>query len=357
VKIARTPARRAGLVATAVGLVAGVVVVAPKAQAEQPATASPPAAAADPLTVVSTLSARLGGNTAGSYVDQAGKVVVTVTDASAEQAVRDAGATPKRVTRSLAALTGVTGALDRTARIPGTSWSIDPATNQVVVQVDSTVTGAKLARMRAAAAKLGGAVRIEQFAGTFTLHARGGEAIFAGGARCSLGFNVRRGDEAFFVTAGHCGRPGTRWSERPGGRPIGQTVESRFPRDDFALVRYTAEVSDQQGSVRGSNGVQDITRAADPVVGQRVQRSGSTTGVHSGVVTGLNATVNYPQGTVRGLIATTVCAEPGDSGGSLFSGSTALGLTSGGSGNCRSRGRTFFQPVTEALRAFQVDVF
>ena len=66
-------------------------------------------------------------------------------------------------------------------------------------------------------------------------------------------------------------------------------------------------------------------------------------------MTALNATVNYAEGTVTGLIRTTVCAEPGDSGGSLYSGTVAYGLTSGGSGNCSSGGTTFFQPVTEAL--------
>jgi streptogrisin D len=74
-------------------------------------------------------------------------------------------------------------------------------------------------------------------------------------------------------------------------------------------------------------------------------------------VTALNATVNYPQGTVYGLIRTTVCAEPGDSGGSLFSGTSALGLTSGGSGNCSSGGTTFFQPVTEPLNVYGVNVY
>ena len=74
-------------------------------------------------------------------------------------------------------------------------------------------------------------------------------------------------------------------------------------------------------------------------------------------MTALNATVNYPQGTVFGLIRTTVCAEPGDSGGSLFAGTTALGLTSGGSGNCSVGGVTFFQPVTEPLALFGVSVY
>jgi streptogrisin D len=88
-----------------------------------------------------------------------------------------------------------------------------------------------------------------------------------------------------------------------------------------------------------------------------VTRSGSTTQVHSGTVTGLDATVNYGNGDiVDGLIQTDVCAEPGDSGGSLFSGSTAIGLTSGGSGDCASGGETFFQPVTEALSAFGAQI-
>ena len=47
--------------------------------------------------------------------------------------------------------------------------------------------------------------------------------------------------------------------------------------------------------------------------------------------------MNYPQGTVTGMIRTTVCAEPGDSGGALFAGNTALGLTSGGSGKLHQR--------------------
>ena len=90
---------------------------------------------------------------------------------------------------------------------------------------------------------------------------------------------------------------------------------------------------------------------------QTVTRRGSTTGTRSGRVTALNATVNYAQGPVSGLIRTTVCAQPGDSGGSLYSGSTAHGLTSGGSGNCTTGGTTFFQPVVEALNVYGVSVY
>nr|WP_308167771.1 trypsin-like serine protease [Catellatospora tritici] len=49
-----------------------------------------------------------------------------------------------------------------------------------------------------------------------------------------------------------------------------------------------------------------------------------------------------------------MCAEPGDSGGSLIAGSQAQGVTSGGSGNCTSGGTTYFQPVNEILQAFSL---
>ena len=73
-------------------------------------------------------------------------------------------------------------------------------------------------------------------------------------------------------------------------------------------------------------------------------------------MTALNATVNYPEGTVTGLIQTSVCAEPGDSGGPLFAQGLALGVTSGGNGDCAAGGVTFFQPVTEAMRALGVSL-
>jgi streptogrisin B len=60
---------------------------------------------------------------------------------------------------------------------------------------------------------------------------------------------------------------------------------------------------------------------------------------------------------VRGLIQTTVCAEGGDSGGPLYDGNKALGLTSGGSGNCSSGGTTFFQPARAAASHYGVTIY
>lgn len=60
---------------------------------------------------------------------------------------------------------------------------------------------------------------------------------------------------------------------------------------------------------------------------------------------------------MTGLIATTVCTDPGDTGGLLFAGTTALGLFSGGSGNCSSGGTSFYQPLAEALAAYGLSLY
>jgi streptogrisin C len=87
-------------------------------------------------------------------------------------------------------------------------------------------------------------------------------------------------------------------------------------------------------------------------VGSSVCRSGSTTGWHCGTVQQLNTSVTYQEGTVSGVTRTSVCAEPGDSGGSFISGSQAQGVTSGGSGNCTSGGTTYFQPINPILQSY-----
>ncbi|TDE25180.1 S1 family peptidase [Actinomadura sp. 6K520] len=340
------------------GLVATALVAAPAANASHTTAAAPVAATSDTGAVAAKLAGRLGSRTAGAYLDQATRdLVVTVTDAKAAQAVRAAGAVPKTVARSGADLRKVMASLKRDAAVPGTAWAVDPAANQVVLTMDGTVKGAALKKVRSAAAKHGTAIRTDRVAGKFRMFVLGGDPIFANGARCTLGFNVTDGTDYYFLTAGHCTAAGSTWTDSS-GTPLGTNAGSSFPGNDFGIVRYTSTPEDTRGGVRGpGGGFHDITHAANPTVGQTVIRSGSTTGVHSGRVTALNQTVNYAEGSVSGLIRTTVCAEPGDSGGPLYSGSAALGLTSGGSGNCSTGGTTFFQPVTEVLSAYGVNVY
>ncbi|MFU8874165.1 S1 family peptidase [Micromonospora sp. SL4-19] len=346
----RSSLRRAAAIAVAGTLVTGSLLGAP-AQAAPASPASPDAAA--------TLVAKLGDRAAGAYADRSGKMVVAVTDAAAARQVRAAGATPKLVTRGADKLNAATAELERSAKIPGTAWWVDPATNQVVVSVDSTVTGAKLERVRAAAARTGGTVRIEAEAGVLSTRISGGQAIYAaGGGRCSLGFNVRSSSgTTYFLTAGHCTNIASTWYSNSGQTSVlGTRAGTSFPGNDYGIVRHS-NAANATGNVYLWNGTyRDVTGAANAYVGMSVTRSGSTTGLWGGSVQALNATVNYAEGSVSGLIRTNVCAEPGDSGGSLFSGSSAVGLTSGGSGNCRTGGTTYFQPVTEPMSVYGVSI-
>ncbi|MER6193992.1 S1 family peptidase [Streptomyces cyaneofuscatus] len=241
------------------------------------------------------------------------------------------------------------------ADIAGTAWNIDPKTNRLVVTVDSTVTRAEIAQIKKAAGANASALTIERTPGTFNKLISGGDAIYSNTGRCSLGFNVRSGSTYYFLTAGHCTNgSSTWWANSARTTVLGTTSGSSFPGNDYGIVRYTNTTIPKDGTVGG----QDITSAGNATVGLAVTRRGSTTGTRSGSVTGLNATVNYGGGdVVTGMIRTNVCAEPGDSGGPLYSGTRAIGLTSGGSGNCSSGGTTFFQPVVEALNAYGVSVY
>ncbi|WAU80602.1 S1 family peptidase [Streptomyces sp. Qhu-G9] len=243
------------------------------------------------------------------------------------------------------------------ADVPGTAWATDAKTGKVVVTVDSTVTKAEIAKIKRAAGTNAGALQIKHTPGKINKLIKGGDAIYATSWRCSLGFNVKNSAGAdYFVTAGHCTDGAGSWYSNSGRTTVlGPTAGSSFPTNDYGLVRY----SNTGVTKSGTAGSVDITRAATPAVGTNVIRTGSTTGTRTGRVTALNATVNYGGGdVVYGMIQTTVCAEPGDSGGPLYgSNGVAYGLTSGGSGNCSSGGTTFFQPVTEALSAYGVNVF
>ncbi|MEU7136141.1 S1 family peptidase [Streptomyces sp. NPDC046261] len=276
---------------------------------------------------------------------------LTATDSHAQ----DASAAAHSAARLAAVNTAV-----ESADVAGTAWVVDQRTNTLVVTADESVSEAAIANIRRQAGPAASALRVERTPGTFRKLLAGGDAVYAPSWRCSVGFNVRKGGTYYFLTAGHCteGKPAY-YANAAHTTSVGPTTGTSFPGNDYGIVRYDNTSIPHPSAVNLYNGSsQRITGAGNATVGQSVQRSGSTTGLKSGKVTGLNATVNYGNGqVVRGLIKTTVCAEPGDSGGALFAGSTALGLTSGGSGNCRSGGTTFFQPVTKALSAYGVSIF
>ncbi|WP_435281700.1 S1 family peptidase [Streptomyces koelreuteriae] len=301
-----------------------------------------------------TLSSDLGDKAAGWYYDdRSDRLVMNVLGEDEADQASSEGAEARVVKYSTEELESAAEKLGASP-VGGTAWSVDPRTNKLSVIVDGTVKGDDWAKLSRQTEKLGDRVTVKRVGGEFRPFAGGGDAIYAGRGLCSLGFNVTKGGKPGFLTAGHCtAAGGDEWSLEQGGQPVAKVTDKEWPGSDWALAMYNDPEADAPSLVNlGSGGKQKISGAAAAVVGMEVKRMGTKTGLHDGKVTGLDMTVNYQTGeTVEGLIRTDVCAEPGDSGGAMFAGDKAVGLTSGGSGNCASGGETFFQPVLEALEA------
>ncbi|PZT68816.1 S1 family peptidase [Streptomyces sp. SW4] len=303
------------------------------------------------------LRAALGGDFAGAWVRgaESGTLTVATTDASDVPAIEAQGARAAVVRHSLADLDAARARLDRAAAEHGGTDApvrfVDVRTNTVTVQA---------VRPSAARALLDAAgvdrslVRVETTAERprplYDL--RGGEAYYINNSgRCSIGFPVTKGTQQGFATAGHCGRAG---SSTSGHNRVAQGTfqGSVFPGRDMAWVATNSQWT-ATPYVKGAGGQNvQVTGSTQAPVGASVCRSGSTTGWHCGTIQQHDTSVTYPEGTITGVTRTTVCAEPGDSGGSYISGSQAQGVTSGGSGNCSSGGTTFYQPINPLLQNY-----
>jgi streptogrisin C len=288
----------------------------------------------------------------GSWFDaKTGKLTVGVStsDKAVHDAVRGTGAAVVQVGQSLAALDAAKAKLDRLgAPADVAAWRVDPRRGGLVVTVRK---GGDVQDFLTTARKLGPVV-VEEVASTPTTFAAGtvgGDPYYINGnTRCSIGFSVHGG----FVSAGHCGGVNSSvvgWD----GSWMGTFAGSSFPGNDYAFIRtgggwWNAPV------VLGWGTVPDrlVRGSAEAPVGSSICRSGSTTHWHCGTVLAKNETVNYAQGAVHQMTKTSVCAQPGDSGGSFITGEQAQGVTSGGWGNCSTGGQTWFQPVNEILGVY-----
>ncbi|WP_236795181.1 S1 family peptidase [Amycolatopsis sp. GM8] len=293
----------------------------------------------------------------GAWFDAAqGKLVVGVTNPAAAAAVERTGAATAPTQVSAAALDGAKKALDNSAKAQPapasvTSWRTDPRTGSLVVTLQPGARGADVDGFLARARQTGTRVTVATAprASTESAGTVGGDPYYINGnVRCSIGFSVQGG----FVSAGHCGTPGSTTAGWDGSAQ-GTFAGSSFPGNDYSYITigngwWTTPVVLGWGTVSD----QLVRGSAVAVPGTSICRSGSTSHWHCGVVEGLNETVNYQQGAVYEMTRTTVCAEPGDSGGSFISGDQAQGVTSGGYGNCTSGGETWFQPVNEILRTY-----
>ncbi|MFC7302800.1 carbohydrate-binding protein [Streptomyces monticola] len=307
--------------------------------------------------VAGRLRLAIGRDFAGAWVHGAdsGRLTVATTDPADVSAIEEKGARAEVVRHTLSRLDAAKARLDRAARTTDTRdapvWYVDVRANSLVVQAlkrtaaEKLITGAGLDRSL---------VRIDttsqQPRALYDL--RGGDAYYMGGSgRCSVGFPITKGAQQGFATAGHCGRPGTTTT---GYNQVaqGSFQASIFPGNDMAWVGTNSQWT-ATPYVKGQGGANvGVTGSTQQPVGASICRSGSTTGWHCGTIQQHNTSVTYPEGTINGVTRTTVCAEPGDSGGSYISGSQAQGVTSGGSGNCRTGGTTFHQPINPILQQY-----
>lgn len=312
--------------------------------------------------IIEQVRGLVGDSFAGAWID-AGVVHVGVTDRTFADEVTAAGATPIIMASSLSKLQEAKTALDKMlighveARdsISGpasgiASYFVDVTANKLIINalVDSRAHAEELASQVGLTASEF-EVRIVQTLPRTVATVEGGDAYYIdSSSRCSIGFSVTTG----FVSAGHCGSPGSS-ATTSDGESLGTFQASIFPGNADMSYVSTVSGADLRGYIDGyGQGDLPVSGSDESAIGASICRSGSTTGVHCGTIQAKDATVNYAEGAVTGLTQTDVCAEPGDSGGSWFSGSQAQGVTSGGDGDCTSGGTTYFQPVNEILQTF-----
>lgn len=313
--------------------------------------------------IIEQLRTSAGDSFAGAWIAEDGTTInVGVTDQALAAEVTTAGATPVIMANSFSKLEQAKLALDgldiaqpetldtNSADSGVAAYYVDVAANKLVLEALSGST----AHAEALAAQVGLSasefeVRTVDTMPTTFATVKGGDAyIIDRSARCSVGFSVTTG----FVSAGHCGTAGSA-ATTSSGASLGTFSASVFPGSaDMSYIR-TVSGTTLSGTIDGyGDGDIGVSGSTVASVGSSICRSGSTTGVFCGTVRALGATVNYAEGRVTGLTQTNVCAEPGDSGGSFYSGSQAQGVTSGGSGDCTSGGTTYFQPVNEILSTY-----
>jgi streptogrisin C len=260
------------------------------------------------------LTERLGEALAGTWIDDDGDLVVAITDRSRASEVRASGAKARLVEHSDEDLSAVVEALDG-SDVPDASkvhgWYVDVESNTVVVEAapgSTPLTRDWLADTGVDTDMV--EIKTSRNAPKPLYDVIGGYPYNVPGSGCSVGFAVQpRG----FVTAGHCGRVGTRTTGHNGAAQ-GVFERSVFPGSDAAYVSVNqnwtprALVTRHDGTFAAVNGSQVAP------IGATTCRSGRTSGYRCGTIQAYNQTVNYAEGPVHGLTRTNACAAPGGVG-------------------------------------------
>jgi hypothetical protein len=321
------------------------------------------------------LVGRLRDRQAGTWIDQAsGDLVVNVLDAPSAATVRAAGAHAHLVRHSFAELKGIVTELGQAHLPAGTSWGIDPEADAVVVELPA-------GRQFSPAKNYGDTVILKQGnASTQTLSSSpqattddkvdlyGGLTINMGrinGPRCTAAFLAR--DPAgqtpsfnYLLTAGHCGSTNT--NVYRGNTTIGYVSHSAFGPDDYASIALTrGDVWQPQPWAYTRSGPQPVNGGYTPLsIRQTVCMRGARTDYNCGQILAFNQTFTDGTHTVTGLVKTSLCAIPGDSGAPVMvpNGNGVLGVGIVSSGSTTSTGQcqnvTYYEPLGKALGSLRL---
>ncbi|MCL2536015.1 MAG: S1 family peptidase [Nocardiaceae bacterium] len=305
---------------------------------------------------------------AGAWIDPSGTPIVGLAGNgrdAARAAVAQAGFTTKDVERSQNQLEATRTALsDWIGTLPPEisklvrGVAVDITTNNVILRADDTagnlidllppvlreaariVLGPALAPLQPVAQGPESAYyAADSFLGGDPYAAVGGGI----GLRCSLGFNATDGNGApVNISAGHCdpnreaagsGNASLAYSMvgDVSGPVIGTFEKTSLDGSDYSIIRPTRDAAQRFAN----NGVRvpgaaplGITGTANPVVGAPVCKAGNTSGFNCGVVTATHQTVPVGQRVIADGFATNLCALQGDSGGTIVTGTLALGISS-----------------------------
>ena len=157
-------------------------------------------------------------------------------------------------------------------------------------------------------------------------------AVPDGILECSTGFNGELDGTPVVVTAAHCaGADGTR-AALADGEEFGTMIRTNRDGIDTALIEVDDDFADRFESNQvgdGPDSTQSIIGTADPVVGQKACKTGFRTGFSCGTISEVGAEIDVAGSrTIDGAFTVDLCALPGDSGGVVFSGDRALGISS-----------------------------
>jgi DNA-binding beta-propeller fold protein YncE len=351
--------------------------------------------------IADQLKTSLANNYAGVWFDdKSGQFVIPVTDAGGETRARSLvqalglNTSARLVSvddtwaQLMTAHREIDSALSDLIRSGFVQTYLDPATNAIVIAVASDIPIDKSKTVTRNAEEAPVDVRVEKvevshFEATpdacwiagrvcdrppragIMIENSGGGGVSCTGAFKGIGNTY---GNRFVLTAGHCVTEYADWRSFDSGgvgHYLGHVEGASFPGDDYAAIRVNGYGNWwEEGPTWtptvvywGGNQNLPISSESSSYLNEAICHSGSNTGSSCGVVRKVDLTVSYPRGSVHHL--TEAAGEqylqgPGDSGGPIWSGETAVGMLSGGINGEPHLG--FYSEVTRATAALGVSV-